>query len=365
MAAPRYRVQVWDMTGANFAPGNLIAEFENAGNLGWADYMNDVPEAFFTVLQDDPKTPLLRDYRYKAHVLIYRDEALVWGGFMGEWEANERDAIIYAYGYAGLFFFVTSDWNVSYTSAQIDTIVDDAFDRAVTDLTSTLSGWLNKGTIEAPVTTSGGATAIVLPSYRMFYKRILMVFQEMAAISVGETSNVILFEVTPSGTFRFLKNAGSDVDVTWEYGGGLVKGFYEGNVPILRRNDLLGVGVNPNDVTLRQEVSDAVDIAANGRRMEPMFFAWVRDSLELDRVLKLRLGRARRDIVDLNVDFYPNKIVPPRGTDAQFSIGDRINVKIQRGLTNINTRQLVTGVQVLFMRGSERVRAIVQERPNS
>jgi len=96
--APQYTVRVYDMTGANFGPGNLIAQFRWAKNVGWGDYLLDVPEAFFTLNQDDPSIALLRAYKDNAHVRLYRDADLVWGGFLGEWDATETDAVFYCYG---------------------------------------------------------------------------------------------------------------------------------------------------------------------------------------------------------------------------------------------------------------------------
>lgn len=360
-----YRVQAWDMTGTGFGPGALIAEFEDAVNLGYADYINDVGEAFFTLSQDDTKVSLLRSHRYNAHIRIYRDTDLVWAGFMGEWDANERDVIFYAYSYAGLLYLYLTDWNVAYTNAQVDTIVSDAWTRAKTTLSSSLVGWVTTGTIQAPVTTSGGATAIVLPSYRLFYKRILFLLKELAALSIGQTTNVVQFEITPAGVFNFWKNAGSDLDVTWSYGGRGVKGFYDSSVPFLLRNDLYGVGINPNDVTLRDTAENAASITARGRRQEPIFFPWVRDSLEIDRVLGRRLQLALREDVEVGIEFYPDQMIPPRATGATWGIADRVNVKVDRGITSIDGQRLVSGYQVIYIRGAERVRALIQERPGT
>ena len=112
-----YHIQAWDNSGTGFGPGVQLAEFSNAKNLGWAEYLNDVPEAFFTLNQDDPQLLRLRTYRDKTHIRIFRDSDLVWAGMMGEWDANERDAIIYASGYLSYFYKLASGWNVSYTTA--------------------------------------------------------------------------------------------------------------------------------------------------------------------------------------------------------------------------------------------------------
>lgn len=365
MSQPRYRIQAWDNTGFGFGPGDLIAEFQLGKNLGYADYLNDVPESFFTLSQDDPKVALLAPWRDKAHLKIYRDSDLVWAGILGEWDANERDVIIYGYGYLALFYLLVTDWNVAYTTAQINTIVEDAFDYVATTLTDSPAEWIAKGTIEAPVTTSGGSTAISLPSYRMFWKRALFLFREMAALAVGNTTNTPVFEVTPTGTFNFWKNLGQDRDITWEYGDSRVSGFNENVVPILKRTEVLAAGNNPNDALLRSDVEDSTLRAAIGRRMEPMFFSWVRDGTELDRASNFRLSMLKRDVVDLMLQFHPGSVIPPGATGAGFVNGDRVNVKVARGITDVDGQYLVRGYQTLVIRGSERVNVLLDERSGS
>ena len=65
-------------------------------------------------------------------------------------------------------------------------MVSDQWIQAKTTLTNSNLAWVTTGTIQAPVTTSGGGTAIVLPSYKLFQKRILFVFREMSAIGIGK-----------------------------------------------------------------------------------------------------------------------------------------------------------------------------------
>lgn len=365
MPVPTYRVLVYDMAGANFAKGNLIAEFENAKNVGWADYLNDVPEGFFTVNQDDRKLAALRPHKDNAHILIYRDDDLVHAGMMGEWQANARDVIIYSYGYLAALYLLLTDWALSYTNAQIGTIVSDAWTRAKTTLSSSLVGWCSTGTVQSPVTTSGGATPIVLPTYKAFYKRILFLLREMAALGRGNTTNNVVFEITPSGVFNFWKDKGVDRPIIWRYGDGVVRDFDEDMATIYRRNDLMAVGANPNNVLLRQEESDPADILARGRRMDTVYFSWVRDSTEMGRALDFRFSLAKRDSTDTTIHFYANKLIPAGATGAQFALADSVHVKVDRGLTNLDGLFQVVGQQVFWVQGQERVRAIVQEVPGS
>lgn len=360
-----YRIQVYTM-GATFGPGTLVAEFENAKNVGWANYLNDVPEAFFTILQTDPKVELLRSYnKANAHVKIYRGSDLVFAGILGEWDANNDDVIFSVHGYLSLFFYLLSSWEKTYTSSQIDTIVSGEFTYVRDTLTYSPAKWLSQGTIDAPVTTSGGATAIVLPTYKLFYKRFLHTLRELAAMAISDTTNTVVFEVTPSGTFNFWKNRGTDVDFTLRLGDGIVAGYGESNIPVNRRNDILAVGVDPNDSTLRQEEANATDYQAVGRRQEPLFLTWVRDTTELDRTLKVRAAEALRTYPELTLRLFPDALLPPGATGAPFKLSDRVNAVIDNGITSVNGKFLVKGVQVLYMKGQERVRLMLEQRSGS
>lgn len=365
MSRTEYRVQVYDSTGTSFAPGNLIADFAHPGNVGWADYLNDVPEAFFTLVNDDEQIAAIRTYKDHAHVKIYRNDDLVWAGVLGEWEANETDAIFTCYGYLSYFYRLLSSWDVEYEDAQIDTIINDLFTEVTATQTNSVAKWITSGTVQAPVTTSGGATPISLPSYKLFWKRALFLLREMAALSVGNTTNQPVFEITPAGVFNFWKNLGQDRAFMWEYGDSVVAGFDESQVPILKRNDVRVAGMNPSDVALRDRWSNATAISATGRTMEPMFFSWVRDATEMARAAAFRAGMLGRDVADLSIQFKPDSIIPAKATGAGFVLGDRVNIKINRGITVVDGLYMVRGQQVYYIKGVERVNLILDERANT
>lgn len=365
MPAPKYRIQVFSFAATTRGYGTLLAEFTNPKNLGWSRYLNDVGEAFFTIYQDDPQLALVRNYLGKAHVKVYRNSDVVWAGWLGlEYDANNTDVVLYAFSYeAGLFWSIT-DWNKVYTNSQLDTIVSEQWTYAKTTKTDSMLNFVSTGTIEAPVTASGGATAIVLPTYSLYYKRILYVMQEMAALGASDTTNVVCFEITPSSpTFNFWKNRGSDkADVVFRYGDNLISAFRDYRMPVHRRNKLYVVGSDPSSQTLRTTWSDATDITAYGLREDSIYFSWVRDSTELDRAAKLRGQKAKRDVATLQVLLFPNAVLPPGATGAGFALADRVKVIINHGVTNINGYYLVTGVQAVQAEGSERVNLLLQER---
>lgn len=363
MTAPSYRVQVFAM-GASFGIGNLIAELENVKNIGWSDHLNDVPEAFFTVNQEDPKIALLRGYQGKAHVRIIRNDDIVWAGKFGhEFDAKADDVIFTAYGYLAHTYSLLSDWNKTYTNTSMGTIISDAWTRAKTGIANSPLAFVTTGTIETPVTTSGGATGITLPRYQEFYKRLLFVFREMATIATSDTTNTVVYEITHSATptFNYWKNRGvQKPNVQWEFGDGYVRDFKVYGYPIYHRNDLLTVGAAANNTTLRYEASDATDITNWGAHQEPVYFSWIRDSTELQRVAKLRLAVGLREQADVSLTFFANTVLPPGATGAGFRLSDQVKVKIDRGFTNINSYQLTVGVRVLYVNGNEHVRVELQ-----
>ena len=372
-----YDVQIWAATGSTFAVGSLVADFENVKNIGYATYLNDVGECFFTINQDDPKVNI-RAHEGTAHVMVIRNDGtnrdVVWRGILGEHEANETDVIFYAYGYACALYWLQTDWNQTWTAADIGDIISALWTRAKTTLTNSQLGFVTTGTIQNPVTTSGGAVAVSLPSYKAYYKRILFALHELIAVATSDTTNICYFEFAHTAsttdnavTFNLWKNKSTDRTITWQYGNE-VKDFGDVFVPILIRNDVFGVGSGAHNLLFREEIATSGGTyghTAFGRKMEPIYLTWVRDNADLLRVTKLRSARALRADADLGLSMLPNTIAPTGATGAGWALGDRVNVKIDRGITQIDKLMLVVGQQVIARRGSERVRPLVQDRSGS
>lgn len=358
-----YRIVVKLPNATGRGPGTTLVEFENAKHVGWSEYINDVGEAFWTITQGDPKLNVLTDDLLDSglHVLIYRSGTLVWAGWIGETDETETDVIFYAYSYVAGLFWMHSDWNHLWTGKNLATISDDLIDRAVALSQSALE-WITIGTIQAPATTSGGSTAILIPEYRINYKRILFALQEIAAMAASDTTNRVVFEITPEGVFNFWARHGTTrTDQMWEYGGN-VSAYRRLRTPMDRRNVVLGVGSSPRDIVVRNTQDDVPDRMANSRREEAVFYSWVRDEEEIERVNKLRLARGLRTDNVLHLTFLPGRVSPARSADASFGMADLVPVRIYNGNTQINEQKLVTGQQVVFSRGAEHLRAFVQDR---
>lgn len=370
MASPKYRV-ILNSTGSSFGVGSTITEFADPWNVGWAKYLNDVPEAFFTISQDDPNLDLLTRGSDigKAHVTIMRDDTVAWRGFLGEHEATQRDVIFYSYGYVAHLYWLLTTWNMSWKAKEIGDIASDLWTRAKTGISQSPLEWITTGTIQDPVTTSGGSTAIALPSYKLYYKRILHALKELVAVATSDTTNVCYFEIahsttptTHTNTFNLWKNKSSLSPVVLKYGHN-VSDFGDRFAPILTRNHLVGVGSGAHNLIFRKaetQASGGHGYTSFGRRQEPLFISWTRDVTDLERVVKLRLAKALRTDTDLSLRMVPNSIDP-----TALTLGDRFPVHIDRGITQVDKTMLMIGLQVYANRGAEVVRPIMLDRSGS
>jgi hypothetical protein len=376
---PEYRVLLYEAdTSTDFGFGNLVHEFVNAKNLGYAHYLNDIGEAFFTLNQDDLDVRGLREHVGVGHLVIARDGEAVWRGILSEIDANSTDVLLYGYGYEHVLYHIISLWNQTFASVNIAgsaaTPINTLWNKVVTDTDSQL-GFAGTGTIQAPVTTSDGSTAITLESYKLYYKRVLHAFKELVAIATSDTTNVCFFELDygtsltdDNLTFNFWKDNGEDTGIRLEYPG-QISNFNDRYVPIYTRNHILSVGSGARDQIFRSsqiQVSGPFGEQNFGTRQEPIYFNWVRDQVELDRVTKLRLAKAKREDVNLYVRLKPNaSLLPWKASGSGYELGDRMKVKIDRGITQIDKMMFLQGQQVIYVNGMEYVQPIFADRSGS
>lgn len=375
---PQYRIILRKFTGPyDYSPGPVIAEIENFWNLGYADYVNDVPEAFFTMLQKDTdaRIDLMRNYEGRAHVEVYRNGDMVWRGWLMESDANDRDVVFYCYGYLAGFYWAATEWAATYTNQNIGQIVTAEVNQARNrQISWTGSGgaqnvgmlrWLTMGTIQTPVTTSGGSTPLILPEYKVHHKRVLFLLRELSAIAMSDTTNTVVFEITPEPVPRFNYWKDRSIDrptIRLDWGDDQMMSFRHLRAAANKRNRLLGVGQNPNNIVLRQNATGTGELAEWGLREEALYLAWVRDQDEIIRVASQRLARARRIDNDLAVRLMPNSLAPPTYINAGWNLTDRIKVRIDHGVTNIDGWFHTIGYQTTVGRsGVENVNVLLQE----
>lgn len=377
--SPHYRVVVKSASSyapLDLTPGAVEAVFSRATNIGYTNFVGNIPMMFFSLSQDDPEVRAAlaattanifgydADNAVPLHFLLYRNNQLVWAG-LGPLEIDETgsDIIVYCYGYAAALYWTLTGWETTYTTQTIKQIVDDAFaDGQAKD--NSMMAWLTSGTTEAPVTTSGGSTAIVLPSYKANFKRLLFLFRELASYSASDTRNRVWFEVTPTGVFNFWKDKGlSPAAPVLSYPSGNILDFRRYRMPVDMRTKLYGVGTSPRDVALRTEQEDTALSESKGLREDSIYLQWVRDSDELERVTKNRLRKAKQVDRQVTLTLAPNSI-DPIGTTGGLQMMADYHIYINKGSVQYDARKLLVGNQVAFIGGREYVRPTFQDKPS-
>ncbi len=366
-SAVDYRVVIKDFADTTtFGPGSNIAVLENATNVGWTEYINEVGEAYFTLSQKDAKILLLGTaLNYGKHCLIYRNGTLVWGGWLGEADETLEDVVFTAYSYLSGFYHYLMPWDQQWVGWNAHSVMDAAYIYA-RDYTKSRVGWITRGTIETLWVESGGPTSLTLPLYRASYKRVLSVLREIAAYAISDTTNRVRFAVTPDGVFSILRNDTVDLtDVRWRLGDGFVRGFRRLRLPVDSRNQIIAVGSSPNSTTLKTTITKTTEQNAYGTKQEPIYLSWVRDSTELTRVASIRATRAIRIDTDLYISFFKNSVVPYRATGQDFAIGNTVSLVMDRGITSLSgaaaDKKIIAGQQVIFRDGDEYVRVLLSD----
>jgi hypothetical protein len=361
----QYQVVIQDFADTTtFGPGSVIAILENATNVGWSEYINEVSEAFFTMSQEDAKIALLTQAVDSGkHCRIYRDGTLVWGGWLGEADENLDDVVFTAYSYISGFYHYVQDWDKEWTGEEAAVIIGQSFDHAK-NLTKSRVGWMVKNTVQNLWVESGGPTTLELPLYRAPYKRILSIFREITAYAISDTSNRVKFFCQPDGDFFLLRNDTTLLtDVRWKLGDGKVRSYQRIRLPVDRRNQILAVGTSPKDTLMRKIITKTANRDAVGLKQEPIYMSWVKNESELDRVANLRATRAVRVDTDLFLTFFKDTVIPYRAADQDFQIGDETTINLSRGASSIvNEIKVIVGQQVIYMNGCEYVRVLLQDR---
>jgi hypothetical protein len=353
--------------GSDYSPGAVIAFIDSPTNLAWSEYINEVGEAFFTISQSDAKAAILADLgdliNRRVHMEVLRNGEKVWGGWLGEIDETTNDVVFYGYSYLSGFYDILTDWNQSYTNQSIADLFTTFLGVAL-DKDRSRVHWFTQGTIEGAVTTSGGSTSLTLPLYRASYKRVLSAFKELVTYAISDTTNHVIFEVTPDGVFNQWSNRKRTVsDVRVAFGHGQVRSFRRIRRPVHRRTGIRSVGASPTSVNLQGFAEDGTLTALMGRSEEPVFFSFVRDADEVTRVTKLRTERANRVDNDLFLSFYRDSIVPFRATGAPYRLGDLIAPEIDHGVTALTGEsKVIAGQQVVYTGRRENVRLLLGDR---
>jgi len=421
----KVRIYAYAATGAaaSYGVGTLVATLENAKNIGYADYANDIPEAFFTLAQEDADAPLVRTYENKAHVRIFRDDELVWGGWLGEADSDTNDVIYYCYGYLSSLYSLHSGYPQQWEDAHpVKTETSPAKSGIAQELYTQVKAysysplrWTTTGTLSNPYTDDTFVTKLAIPKYAAYYKRALFVMRELAALGASDTTQVCRFYITPAGVFNFTSAVATHrPEAALRWGDDRIQSFTERRMPIEFRNQLAFVGSKPNssESTIAtngvQPIIEAgsgglptsaatgytdgqliqveggnlfrksggfgsgswvdtgetdAELKDYGLRQESIYYSYIPSMSDMMRVSALRLKRAKRYDVAVQISLHTNSFPSPASSSGLCAIGETIPVDIRFGSTNINSNLIVSGYKVVWSRESENVRLLLQEAP--
>ena len=358
-----------DAANQDFSPGEVIAFITNPTYLGWSEYVNEVGEAFFTMSQHDAKAMRLALYgnnqilSIRPHMEVWRNNRRVWAGWVGEIDETENDVIVYGYSYLSGFYDLLTPWVDKQIDVTVASLVDGYFDQA-RDKDWSRVHWFTKGTIENPWTDDTQTLGITMPLYRTSYKRILVVFKELASYAISDTNNKVIFEVSPmTATFNFWRDRdSSNASMNTNFPFGMVRSYRRIRRPALRRSKLYGVGASPTAV-LYNTTQNNGHHTTMGMSEEPILLSYVRSEDELQRTLKSRARRAGRVDSDFYMTFHTSSVQPYRsGDDEDFVLGQDVTSTLYRGasFTNRETK-VIAGQQVIYHRMGENVRLLLTD----
>ncbi len=139
-----WRIVIKDMA-ADRGPGNVVAIFENAKNVGASKMYNSPGEMHFTLAADDPQISVVEPRQTHYSIQFYSGDGWreVFAGLVMDFDATETDVVFYGTDYLGLWASIyderydpaepdlpTTKGGSKYVEKTISYIVDEQLDRA-------------------------------------------------------------------------------------------------------------------------------------------------------------------------------------------------------------------------------------------
>lgn len=195
---------------ANGGPGVAKHELDaDLLNLTWQQGLNFPGQAAFSMSRFNPK---LATFNYmKDHIKIYRESdagnKCVFAGKIVKPSESAKDAIIYCWDYVAFLQRSRTGYRILYPEKTIKEIVDAEWALAVAAGTS-LFAFVTTGTTETPLGLDGVTPIKTNNQFGVIDFDRLYLFYALAEISMANTANTVVFEITREAphTFNFWKN---------------------------------------------------------------------------------------------------------------------------------------------------------------
>ena len=238
-----------------FAPsatgGPGLAKYEldsDALNLVWQQAMNYPAQAAIGLARFNPK---LSDLDYmRDHIKIFREDSkglkTVFSGKIVKPNETARDSLIYAWDYASFLQLSRTGFRTLYPEKTIEEIVDAEWALAK-GVDKSPFEFVATGTTEAPLALDGTTVIKVNSQFGVVDFDRLFLFFALAEMSMANTSNTVVFEITRDEphTFNFWKNRSAQkTNYHFTFPGNLIDyDLEDGHDQI--RNDLATIILDP------------------------------------------------------------------------------------------------------------------------
>jgi len=196
---------------ANGGPGPAKLELDaDLLNLVWQSALNFPAQAAFTLTRYNPKLAQL-DYM-RDHIKIYREDSratkCVFSGKVIKPQASAGDILVFCWDYVSFLQRSRTGYKVLYPSKKIGTeIVLPEWNLAKGVGTSPFA-FVANGTVEDPLALDGVTPIQTNSQFGVIDFDRLYTFYAMAELSMANTQNTVVFEITREAphTFNFWKN---------------------------------------------------------------------------------------------------------------------------------------------------------------
>jgi hypothetical protein len=335
VAAPRFRVRLWDTSGANRGRGNVTAVIYDAKDIGGSAYANDGGEFFMTLPINHPQIDAIDPWQ--THYEVARlnsdgDYDPLFVGLLNNYVHDENEVVVYGIDYLALWDLSISGSNTSYTAQKVSVIVQDQMTLAQTNTNAPMK-FVAVGTIQ---TTSKTTTALTSFEPRLSFCRNML-----SILNAGNSTRPLL-GVTRAApiTLSFDSHAGSDRNaVVFRYGMNVNNFRYDPAYDQLA-TDVFAIGQKRDGAAILYSHKSYANNATYGQLQTGRVFTDLVNQGALD---DLTLDTARRSANQQRVaiGISSGKAVPWDG----FDLMDSVKLQISRGLVNVNALYTVWGLE--------------------
>lgn len=348
------------------ASGNLY-EFEKALDRAWESYENNVGRCRFTLPYNDKKlsTTSIATGSF-SQILIYRNETLVWQGFVAYIVDTKEGTTVYGLSLLEILKWYAVGYNTTYSAQKIGSqIISPIYDIIAARTGNVLSALITKGTIENPYDT-GSSSAEKTITRTVFNESFFDLLRDMVAVSSADSPSGswvqnTVFDISLSATaptFSFSRNVGTDkTNVKFEMDSEIVDFNFQSDLRSIY-NDITGYAIQEGPKVLTSNQVDTTSRTSYYRREHYPFYGSASNTVELGETAKNALKILKDPQKYINISFAAG-LIPFNG----YVMGDNVKVVINRGRVSLDEYMRVVGMEVTIdNKGSEKVTPLLQRK---